>query len=118
VRRDTAPSARILAQDYLGFSGDGMRETKAQALASLRRDSTAATAGAVDSIHVDSTSVRLYGDAAVAQTSGTFQAHDRRQSGTVGFRNTDVFVWRDGRWQLVATHLSKVAQSQGRSRTP
>jgi hypothetical protein len=118
ARGDTAPSARILAEDYMGFSGDGMRETKAQALANLRRDSTTASAATVDSIHIDSTTVRVYGDAAVAQASGTFQAHDRRQSGTVGFRNTDVFVWRDGRWQIVATHLSKVAAPQGRSRAP
>jgi len=118
VRGDTAPAARILAEEYMGFSGDGMRETKAQALANLRRDRTTATAVTVDSIHIDSTTVRVNGDAVVAQASGTFQAHDRRQSATVGFRNTDVFVWRDGRWQLVATHLSKVAEPQGRSHTP
>jgi hypothetical protein len=117
ARGDTAPAARILAEDYMGFSGDGKRETKAQALATLRRDSTTATAVTVDSIHIDSTTVRVYGDAAVAQASGTFQAHDRRQSATVGLRNTDVFVWRDGRWQIVATHLSKVAEPQGRSHT-
>jgi len=108
VRGDTAPAARILAADYMGFTGDGMRETKAQALANLHRDSTAAAAVAVDSIHIDSTTVRVSGDAVVAQASGTFLAHDRRQSATVSFRNTDVFVWRDGRWQIVATHLSKV----------
>ena len=118
TRGDTAPAARILADDYMGFTGDGLRETKAQALANLRRDSTTATALVVDSIHVDSTAVRVFGDAAVAQASGTFKAHDRRQSVTMGFRNTDVFAWRDGRWQIVATHLSKVAEPPGRSRTP
>jgi hypothetical protein len=118
TRGDTAPAARVLAADYMGFTADGMRETKAQALANLRRDSTAATTVTVDSIHVDSTTVHVYGDAAVAQASGTFKAHDRRQSGTVGFRNTDVFVWRDGRWQTVATHLSKVAEPQSSPRKP
>jgi hypothetical protein len=114
-RGDTMPAARTLAQDYMGFTADGMRETRAQALANLHRDTTTATAITVNSIHIDSTTVRVSGDAVVAQASGTFQAHDRRQSGTVGFRNTDVYVWRDGRWQIVATHLSKVTQPQGRS---
>ena len=118
VRGDTAPAARILAADYVGVTGDGHRETKAQALANLRRDSTTAAAARVDSMHVDSTAVRVYGDAAVAQATGTFRARSARQSATVGFRNTDVFVWRDGRWQIVATHLSKVPAPQGRSRTP
>ena len=118
ARGDTAPAARILADDYMGFTGDGNRETKAQALANYRRDSTAAAAVTVDSIHIDSTTVRVYGDAVVAQASGTFQAHQGRQTTTVGLRNTDVYVWRDGRWQIVATHLSKIPVPQGRSRTP
>lgn len=118
VSADTAPAARILAEDYTGFTGDGRRETKAQALANLRRDNSAAARATVDSMHVDSTTVRVYGDAAVAQTTGTFRAHDVRQSAIVGFRNTDMFVWRDGRWQIVATHLSKVPAPPGRSRTP
>jgi ketosteroid isomerase-like protein len=118
VRGDSMPAARLLAEDYMGFTADGMRETKAQALANLHRDSTAATAIAVDSIHIDSTTARVYGDAVVVQASGTFQAHDRRQSASVGFRNTDVFVWRDGRWQIVATHLSKVLEPKGRSHAP
>lgn len=118
ARGDTAPAARLLAVDYMGFTGDGHRETRAQALANLRRDSTSAAAATVDSVQVDSTTVRVYGDAAVAQTSGTFRARDGRQSATVGFRNTDVFVWREGRWQVVATHLSRVPAPQGRSRAP
>lgn len=47
---DTAPAARILAADYMGFTGDCNRETKAQALANLRRDSTAAGKTTVDSV--------------------------------------------------------------------
>jgi hypothetical protein len=118
ARGDTAPAARILAEDYMGITGDGNRETKAQAIAALRRDSTTASTATLDSIRIDSTTVQVYGNAAVAQSSGTFQVHNGRQSATVGLRNTDVFAWRDGRWQIVATHLSKVAPPQGRARTP
>jgi len=118
ARGDTAAAARILAADYTGFTGDGHRETKAQALANLRRDSATAASASVDSMHVDSTTVRVFGDAAVAQTSGTLRARAEGQAATIGFRNTDVFVWRDGRWQIVATHLSRVPAPQGPARTP
>jgi hypothetical protein len=117
VRGDTAPSARILAEDFVGFTGDGFRETKAQALANMRRDTTSAASATQDSLQIDSTTVRVYGDAAVAQSSGTLRTRSGGQPVTVGVRNTDVFVWRDGRWQIVATHLSKAAGPQGRSRT-
>jgi hypothetical protein len=113
MRGDTAPAARTLANDYLGFTGDGHRETKAQALANLSHDTGAKAT--VDSINVDSTTVRVYGNAGVAQTSGTFRAHEGGRSALVGFRNTDMFVWRDERWQIVATHLSKVPPSNASS---
>ena len=117
VRGDTAPAARILAEDYVGITGDGHRETKAQALAKMRRDTT--TAGVTsEALQLDSVTVRVYGDAAVAQASGTLRARSGGQPVTVPFRNTDLFVWRDGRWQIVATHTSRAAEPQGRSRTP
>lgn len=118
VRGDSAPAARLLAEDYVGFTGDGYRETKAQALANMRRDTTSAAGATPDSLQLDSVTVRVYGDAAVAQASGTLRTRSGGQPVTVGIRNTDVFAWRDGRWQIVATHLSKAAAAQDRSRTP
>lgn len=117
-RSDTTPSARILADDYVGITGDGHRETKAQALANLRRDSTTAAGATSASLQVDSTTVRVYGDAAVAHASGTFRSRRGGQPVAIGFQNTDVFVWRGGRWQVVATHLSRVAEPPGPPRTP
>ena len=118
MRGDTAPAARILAEDYVGVTGDGLRETKAQALAKMRRDGTTAAGGTSDSLQLDSMTVRVYGDAGVAQASVTLRMRNGRQPATVRLRNTDVFVWRDGRWQIVASHLSRVAEPQGRARAP
>jgi hypothetical protein len=118
VRGDTAPAARILAADYVGVTGDGFRETKAQALANMRRDSTTAAGATSDSLQVDSMTVRVYGDAVVAQASVTLRMRTGRQTAAIRLQNTDVFVWRDGRWEIVASHLSKVAAPQARSRTP
>ncbi|MDF1505721.1 nuclear transport factor 2 family protein [Roseisolibacter sp. H3M3-2] len=105
VRGDSAPASHVLAEEYVGFSGDGDGETKAQALAKLRR---VAASPVAETLQLDSVNVRVYGDAAVAQASGTIAARGGGQPAT-HFRNTDLLVWRDGRWQIVATHLSRVA---------
>lgn len=115
VRGDPAPAERILASDFVGVSMDGLSETKAQAVAKIRSDS-ATVAGTT--LQTDTTDVRIYGDAAVVRTSGTLRARSGQQSATRRFRTTDVFVWRDGRWQLAVAHVSSVAEPQGRSRTP
>jgi ketosteroid isomerase-like protein len=82
----------------------------------MRRDTT--TAGVTsEALQLDSVTVRVYGDAAVAQASGTLRGLSGGPA-VMHIRNTDVFVWRDGRWQIVATHLSRVPGPQGRSRTP
>ena len=107
ARGDSAPAARVLAEDYVGFTGDGHRETKAQALAQIRRDTTTAWVTS-EALQLDSVTVRVYGDAAVAQASVTLRARSGGQPVT-RVRNTDVFVWRDGRWQIVASHVSRVA---------
>ena len=116
VRRDPAPAQRILAEDYVGITGDGDIETKAQVVAAVRGDSTSATAFLPEEIQLDSTIVRVHGDAAVALARGTARGRSGGQPVTFGFRTTDVFAWRDGRWQLVASHF-QVADVQGRSRT-
>ena len=115
VRGDPGPAQQILAEDFVGVSMGGLSETKAQAVAKIRSDS-AAVAGAT--LQTDSTTVRVYGDAAVVRTSGTLRARSGQQPATRRFRTTDVFVWRDGRWQLAVAHVSPVAEPQGRSRTP
>jgi len=54
--------------------------------------------------------VHVYGDTAIVTglntTKGTFKGKDT--SGA--YRFTDVFVKRDGRWQVVATRASLVAK--------
>lgn len=115
VRGDSAAVERILAEDYVGVSMDGLSETKAEAVAKVRRDSATLAGGG---LQTDSTTVRVYGDAAVVRTSGTLRAGGGQWPFTLRFRTTDVFVWRDGRWQIAASHVSPVGEPQGRARTP
>jgi hypothetical protein len=108
VKGDTAPPQRILAEDYVGVSGDGKIETRAQAVAARHRDTTSARGFVPDDIQLDSTTVRVYGDAALALVRATARGRSGGQRMTAPIRNSDVFVWRGGRWQLVSSHLSQI----------
>jgi hypothetical protein len=58
---------------------------------------------------VDDTAVRLYGQTAVVAGRVTVtRKNDEGKTLTRRTRFTDVFVWRDGRWQLVAGHSSRI----------
>jgi hypothetical protein len=58
---------------------------------------------------VDDARTRLYGNTAVV--TGRVTTTHKNKEGKVVIRHsrfTDVFVWRDGRWQLVAGHSSRI----------
>jgi Domain of unknown function (DUF4440) len=58
---------------------------------------------------VDATEVRLYGTTAVVTGRVTTTRKNKEDKPVVRrSRFTDVFVWRDGRWQLVAGHSSRI----------
>jgi len=51
----------------------------------------------------------VYGDAATVTGANVITATYKGQDASDKFRFTDVFVKRDGRWQVVATQGTKVA---------
>jgi hypothetical protein len=57
---------------------------------------------------VDDMNVRLYDKTAVVTGRVTTKRLVKGQPMTSQSRFTDVFVWRDGRWQLVAGHSSRI----------
>jgi ketosteroid isomerase-like protein len=60
---------------------------------------------------VDETDVRLYGDTAVVTGRVTITRKNKEDKLLVRrSRFTDVFVWRDKRWQLVAGHSSRIPE--------
>ena len=54
--------------------------------------------------YTEDTTVRLYGDVAVLQ--GVYV--NEGPNGTTRARYTDTWLWRDGRWQVVASHLTRI----------
>jgi ketosteroid isomerase-like protein len=60
---------------------------------------------------VDETDARLYGQTAVVTGRVTItRKNTEGKTLTRRSRFTDVFVWRDGRWQLVAGHSSRITE--------
>lgn len=105
VRHDRAAIDAILAPDWSVTDAAGRVLPKAQVM----QESFDSTDRRIDSMTIDDVKVRTFGDFAVAtgrtRASGTYQG----TSASVVLRFTDVFVRKDGRWQVVASHGSMVA---------
>ncbi len=105
VKADLAFIDRFVAEDCVITDPAGNVWTKAQFLGGLKSGE-----GAVKSAVIDNMRARVYGDAAVVTgrmiSTQTFQGKDI--SGQ--YQCTDTLIKKDGRWQVVAIHLSMIAQ--------
>jgi ketosteroid isomerase-like protein len=92
----------MLAPEWSVIHITGNVMTKLQALEICR-----AQKPLLESLASDELSVRSFGDAAVVtgRTSATTSG-DKRE--TVTLRFTDVFIRREGRWQVVASHATRI----------
>jgi ketosteroid isomerase-like protein len=63
-----------------------------------------------ESVRADELRVRVFGDAAIAFGLVTEKSKYDDKDNSGQFRFTDVFIKRDGRWQAVCTHLTRVAK--------
>jgi ketosteroid isomerase-like protein len=105
VKHDWAFIDRILADDYVGTTFDGIVKTKAQSLASLKSDETVITSEVADDYRV-----RFYGDTAVVTFRISEKSQLKGKDTSVQERVTDIWVKIAGRWQCVAEHASRIAQ--------
>ena len=100
---DTAALDRIWAEEFLDTSFDGTVTTKEQDLAAVASGDLG-----YQSSKVRDLVIRVYGKAAVVKghwtAVGQFQGVD--VSGE--FRYTDVYVKREGRWQAVASQITRI----------
>lgn len=100
--RDCDGWGATLATDWSVIHITGAVITKAQALEVCRAPRPAA-----EKISIDEISVRTFDDAAVVTGRTTVITGDK--SSTVRLRFTDVFIRRAGRWQVVASHATRLA---------
>jgi ketosteroid isomerase-like protein len=105
ITRDWAFLDRILADDYIGTQSDGSLTTKAQEIGDLKSSESV-----VASIVSDDLKVRLYKDAAVVTFRFVTREQTKGKDTSGSFRATDTWIMRDGRWQCVANHLSRIVR--------
>jgi len=105
LNADLATIDRIEAPDYTLADQDGNLMTRAQSDAELKAGDYKATAFKNDEVKV-----RVYGDTAIVSGLETETSTYKGKDSSGQYRFTDVFVKRDGAWQAVATHTSKVAK--------
>jgi len=107
TKRDMVALDRILGDDHSVTTKDGSVLTKAQELANYKSGESTNELSDFDPMKV-----RVFGDTAVV-TGGhreKSQYHGRDTSGH--YRWTDLFVKRNGRWQAVASQLTRVEEGK------
>jgi ketosteroid isomerase-like protein len=101
LKRDVAAMEQIESDDFTITHANGQVITKAQEIANLKRE------GAMDpstSFDTEDTKVRVYGDTAILTGIFVFKSKNSFERS----RYTDVYVKRNGRWQVVASHLTRL----------
>jgi len=103
-KKDIAYIDRLLADDLTCVHPDGKTAGKAQLLRVVKSPHFKSLSNDYD------LDVRVYGDTAVITGLLTSEQYynDIDWSGTI--RLTETYVKRDGRWQCVATHASRIAE--------
>ena len=104
VRRDAAVLQRIIADDWLETSWDGTSFDKAKAIADLSLATVV-----IDPLKVHK--VRVFGDVAIVTAGDTEKSASVGDNGSAHYVWTDVYLKRNGQWQIVSTQGSKVPRA-------
>ena len=107
VRGDVAALGPMLADDLTYGHSSGELETKTQFLQSLSSGNLRYRA-----IRPQKIDVRAYGDFAVVNGLAEVEATAGSENLAVTLRYTDVYVLRDGRWQMIAWQSTRLPQAQ------
>lgn len=105
VKRDVAFLDQIYADDYIGTDSNGNVFTKAQEIASVKSGDYAIISSVLDDV-----TVHVYRDAAVYFGRSSDKAQFKGKDISGQYRWTDTWIKRDGRWQCVASHGSRITQ--------
>jgi ketosteroid isomerase-like protein len=101
---DAAYFQRTMSDDFVGTTVEGI--TDKGTLVKVNAD----TSVTVDSVGRSDEKIRIYGAGTVGVITGRFgeRGHLGGRHLAVEFRYTEVWVKRDGRWQVVAGHYTPV----------
>jgi len=100
VRNIPGLTERILADDYVGVNSDTVVRDKAKMIAGANEKPS----GEFVSSKLDTVHYRHFGDTVIAQGGESLQRKDGGPDHSLIW--TDVWMWRDGKWQVVASQDS------------
>jgi ketosteroid isomerase-like protein len=110
VNRDYDFFNRVEAEEFIFTDAGGGVTTKKEDLESVK--GPASQDSKLLSYEVDDVKVMLYGKTAVVTGRATLKGIRKGEEWSGQSRFTDVFVWRDNRWQIVAGHSSRIPKPQ------
>jgi ketosteroid isomerase-like protein len=105
-RKDIAFIRNILADEFIATYEDGTRGDKKRELALIAEFNQQ-----VKSAIQEDFTVKVYGDTAVVWFTLRLVGIRQGKPAEVQLRYTDVYVWRDARWQCVSSQSTKVTAS-------
>lgn len=105
IKADVAAVERIQAPDWPLTDEYGELKTRAQSNAELKSGDQKYQSSVINDLKV-----RVFGDTAIVHGLSTDKSRFKGKDTSSQYRWTDVFVKREGRWQAVATHVSRVAK--------
>jgi ketosteroid isomerase-like protein len=112
LKHDTATVDRILADEYVGIDGRGIITNKAQEIeeAEAPKPGDPVPPFTVLDETVTDMKVRLYGNVAVVNGRVIEKIRTKDREGEIQYRRTTVWVKRQGRWQCVSFHGSRIIE--------
>jgi ketosteroid isomerase-like protein len=102
IKNDFATVEKILAKDWVGIDYDGQVVDRAQMLAHMKTGSST-----LQSEELSDMKVRVFGSTAVVTGKDSEKSTDRGKDSSGKYVWTDVFVMRNGVWQVVASQSTK-----------
>jgi len=107
VNKDTAALDRVLAKEFNGTSPTGYTYSREMAIADLKNGVYDVTM-----MDLDQVDVNVFGNTAVAFTSQTEISKYGDEDFSGHYHYTDVWIKKNGRWQVVASHGSKFNEAE------
>ena len=107
VKNDMSVTERITADDYSFINSTGETQTKAQ-LVEMFKSGTYK----ISYLDLDNFKVRVFGETVVATYGQTEKSQYQGKDNSGHYVYTDVWVKRNGNWQIVATQGTKSEQKK------
>lgn len=98
IKKDYDAVDKLIADDWEGIDYDGKVVAKADYMAHMRSGQSTLL-----SEEIGAMKVRVFGNTAIVTGSDTEKSTDRGKSSSGKYVWTDVFVMRNGKWQVVAS---------------